>query len=87
LFTVKVKPGSSKGPLVQDTSLDSENPSAQDRLDPGYADLTVFLRAKAVDGAANKQLIQVLSKHFGVSKSSVTIVKGDKSRIKFVEIH
>jgi uncharacterized protein YggU (UPF0235/DUF167 family) len=49
-------------------------------------ELVVYLHAKAVDGAANKQLTETLSKHFGVSKSSVTIVRGHKSRVKFVEI-
>ena len=69
-ISVFVKPNSKKGDLVE-TSPDG---------------LTVFLRAKAVDGAANQALIKVLAKHFGVAKSSVTIVAGNRSRHKIVEI-
>lgn len=38
-----------------------------------------------VDGAANKELVKFLAKKLGVSKSSVKIVSGEKSRIKTVE--
>jgi uncharacterized protein (TIGR00251 family) len=70
IYTVQVKPGSKKGPLVE--AVDNH--------------LTVYLQAKAIDGAANKQLVEVLSKHFGVRKSAVRIVHGEKSRIKHVEV-
>lgn len=70
-ITVRVKPGSKKGPLVEPASDNS---------------LTVFLQQRAVDGAANEGLIEVLAKHFGISKSRVTIEAGFTSRIKRVEI-
>ncbi|WP_223171077.1 DUF167 domain-containing protein [Microbacterium sp. NIBRBAC000506063] len=38
-YTVRVKPGSKKGPLVEEDE---------------KGDLTVFVRERAVDGAANK---------------------------------
>ncbi len=41
---------------------------------------------KAVGGRANKRLLEILSKHFNVPKSKITIVKGAKSRDKMVEI-
>jgi uncharacterized protein YggU (UPF0235/DUF167 family) len=66
-----VKPGSKKGPLVE-VHDDSS--------------LTVFLQQRAVDGAANEGLVELLSKHFGVSKSRVTIEAGFTSRIKRVEV-
>jgi uncharacterized protein YggU (UPF0235/DUF167 family) len=69
--TVKVKPGSKKGPLVE-TSDDGS--------------LTVFLQQRAVDGAANDGLIEVLAKHYGVSKSRITIEAGFTSRIKRVDV-
>ena len=69
-FAVLVKPGSKKGDLVEATS----------------DGLTVFLRAKAVDGAANQALIRVLAKHFHVAKSQIAIVNGQKSRKKLVEV-
>ena len=70
-ITVRVKPGSKKGPLVEAS-------------DDGS--LTVFLQQRAVDGAANEGLIEILAKHFGVSKSRVTIEAGFTSRVKKVEV-
>ena len=67
--TVLVKPGSKKGPLVE-VNTDSS--------------LTVYLLQRAVDGAANEGLIELLAKHFGVSKSRVTLESGFTSRIKRV---
>jgi uncharacterized protein (TIGR00251 family) len=48
--------------------------------------LKVHLTSVPSKGKANEELIELLSKHFGVSKSSVTIVRGLKSRDKVVEI-
>jgi uncharacterized protein YggU (UPF0235/DUF167 family) len=70
-ITVRVKPGSKKGPLVETRDDDS---------------LTVYLQQRAVDGAANEGLVEMLAKHFGVSKSRVTIESGFTSRIKRVEV-
>ncbi|HBG60296.1 MAG: hypothetical protein A2Y03_02365 [Omnitrophica WOR_2 bacterium GWF2_38_59] len=42
----------------------------------------VYLTAPAVDGKANKALIEVLSEHFGVKKSAILIKKGLKTRSK-----
>lgn len=66
-----VKPGSKKGPLVEE---------AQD------GSLVVYLTQRAVDGAANEGLIALLAKHFAVSKSKVTIESGFTSRIKRVSV-
>jgi uncharacterized protein len=46
----------------------------------------VRVDAKAEDGRANKRLIEILSEYFKVSKSSVVISKGLKSRNKIIEI-
>ena len=67
---ITVKPGSSRGPLVE-------------KADDG---LVVYLREKAHDGEANEALVKVLSKHFGVAKSCVVIARGQKSHRKTVEI-
>ena len=67
---VRVKPGSSKGPLVES---DEEG-------------LVVFVREKALDGAANDGVIKLLANHFGVPKSRVRVVRGHTARIKQVEI-
>jgi uncharacterized protein (TIGR00251 family) len=69
-LSVRVKPGSSKGPLVETT-------------DDG---LIVYLKERAVDGAANEALLAVLAKHFGVTKRQVEITTGHGARIKRVRI-
>lgn len=48
--------------------------------------LTVFLQQRAVDGAANEGLIEVLAKHYGVSKSRITLEAGFTSRIKRLNV-
>ncbi|MGX5697131.1 DUF167 domain-containing protein [Agromyces soli] len=72
--TVRVKPGSRKGPLVEATP------------DDPAASLTVFVRERAVDGAANAGVVAVLAAHFGVAKRDVQIVRGESSRVKRVRI-
>ncbi|MDO8381985.1 MAG: DUF167 domain-containing protein [Microbacterium sp.] len=69
-LTVRVKPGSRKGPLVEASG----------------DDLTVFVRERAVDGAANEGVVQALAAHFGVPARDVVILRGHTGRIKRVEI-
>jgi len=69
-YTVRVKPGSRKGPHVE-ASADG---------------LTVHVRERAVDGAANEGLVTALATHFGVARSRVEIVRGHASRVKHVEV-
>jgi len=69
-ISVRVKPGSTKGPLVE----------------PGDGGFTVFLQQRAVDGKANAALLEILAAHFGVAKSRVSLVRGHRSRLKIVRI-
>ena len=69
-IVVRVKPGSSKGPLVES---DEEG-------------LAVFVREKAIDGGANEGVVKLLAEHFGVAKSKVRVVRGHTARIKQIEI-
>lgn len=48
--------------------------------------LKVKLTASPVDGKANKALVAVLAKHYGVPKQCVSIVRGLKTKRKIVEI-
>ncbi|MBD2538978.1 DUF167 domain-containing protein [Coleofasciculus sp. FACHB-SPT36] len=48
--------------------------------------LTVHLKSPPVDGKANEELIQILSKKFNVSKLRIFIKSGLSSRNKLVEI-
>lgn len=70
IYSVTVKPGSKKGPLIlQDGS-----------------QLTVYLREKPIDGEANTALVKQLSKHFGIAKSCIVIKSGANSRQKLIEV-
>lgn len=68
---IRVKPGSRKGPLVE---TDAEGA------------LVVFVRERAVDGAANTAVERVLAAHLGVPRSRVTIVRGNTARLKTVRV-
>ncbi|MBI3593161.1 MAG: YggU family protein [Nitrospirae bacterium] len=54
----------------------------------GVADnvVKVKLTAPPVDGAANEQLIELLSEECNIKKSSIIILKGESSRRKIVKI-
>ena len=74
LVTVRVKPGSRKGPLVELVPM------------PDGDVLTVFVQQRAVDGQANTAVIELLARHFGVPKSTIEIVRGHTARLKVVRI-
>jgi uncharacterized protein YggU (UPF0235/DUF167 family) len=67
LLSVRVKPGSRKGPLV-DVGPDG--------------DITIYVREAAVEGKANDAVLRVLAEHVGVPRSRVTLVSGRTSRVK-----
>ena len=46
----------------------------------------VRIDERAIEGRANNRLLEILSKHFGVPKSRITIIRGAKSRDKQIEI-
>jgi uncharacterized protein len=69
-----VKPGSRKGPLVE---------APDDGRD---VDLVVYVKERAVDGAANSAVVDALAHHFGVAKSAVEIISGHSARLKRVRL-
>ncbi len=68
---VRVKPGNRKGPLVE-------------RGPDGV--LTVYVRERAVDGAANVGVVAALADYWGVSQRDVVIVAGHAARVKTVTV-
>lgn len=48
--------------------------------------LVVRVKEPPVDGKANKKIIELLSKHFSVSKSQITLISGVKSKLKTFKI-
>ncbi|MCD6094267.1 MAG: DUF167 domain-containing protein [Candidatus Omnitrophica bacterium] len=47
--------------------------------------LKVYLTAPAIEGKANKLLIQILARHFNCRKSELRIIKGEKTRNKLIQ--
>jgi hypothetical protein len=48
--------------------------------------LVIRVTAPALEGRANESVRRVLAKHLGVSRSSVTIMRGHRSRDKVIQI-
>ncbi|HEX8368995.1 MAG TPA: DUF167 domain-containing protein [Pyrinomonadaceae bacterium] len=70
VFSVKVVPRAAKSEIVG-----------------GYdGALKIRLASPPVDGAANAELVRLLSKTFGVSRSAVEILSGQSARTKQVKI-
>ena len=67
IVSVRVKPGSRKGPLVE-TGADGA--------------LTIYVREPAVDGKANAAVLRLLAEHLGVPRSRIELVSGATSRLK-----
>ncbi|HRR95094.1 MAG TPA: DUF167 domain-containing protein [Candidatus Paceibacterota bacterium] len=49
--------------------------------------LEVFITAPAKNGKANEALIKILAEYFAVAPSSISLIKGLKSRNKIFEIN
>jgi uncharacterized protein YggU (UPF0235/DUF167 family) len=67
VITVRVKPGSRKGPLVE---------VGADGV------LTIYVRERAVEGKANEAVVKLLAAHLSVPRSRVELVSGATSRVK-----
>ena len=69
-YTVKVKAGSSR----------------EEVLEVSDNELIVAVHARAHDGEANEAVRKNIAEYFGVAKSCVEIIRGEKSRIKIIEV-
>ena len=47
--------------------------------------IKIRIKAPAVEGAANKELIKFLSKQFKIAKSNIVFISGQQSKIKIVQ--
>ena len=70
IFTVRVVPRASKSEVVGEID----------------GALKIKLKSPPVDGAANEELIKVLSKTYGVPKSAIEILSGHASKTKRIRI-
>lgn len=50
-------------------------------------ELKVKVTAPAIDGRANTAMVEALHEHFGVPRSRIEILRGNRSRKKVVCIH
>ena len=58
----------------------------KERIEPKGEVLKIYLNAPALEGRANKRLIEVLADYFDTKKSNIAIIRGAKTREKIVEI-
>ena len=63
-------------------------PNAKKSEFAGYreGELVLRLNAPPVDGKANKAAVEFVSRYFGVSRSAVLLVGGERSRHKIFQI-
>lgn len=47
----------------------------------------IRIMAKAIDGKANKSIIEFLSKEFNLKKKDIEIIRGEKSSKKIISIN
>ena len=87
-FKCKVVTRSSRNEVLGIDNLEKLNLNFTDEKN-GENDLPflkIYLTAVPVDGKANKELIKLLSEKLGVSKSKISIIKGEKSKEKVIEV-
>lgn len=53
----------------------------------GEASFEVKVDERATGGRANRRLVEILSEHFKVPKSRISVVRGARSRDKMVEVN
>ncbi len=49
--------------------------------------LVVYTKAPAIEGKANQAAIELLAKHYGVSKSQIQLLRGHTSKRKIFKIN
>ena len=49
--------------------------------------LKVYMTEPAIQGRANKRLIEILAEYYNTKKYNITIIQGEKQRDKVVEIN
>jgi uncharacterized protein (TIGR00251 family) len=59
----------------------------KDKVKEEEGRLKVHVKAPAVDGKANKSLIELLSAYFNVKKTDIAIIKGELAREKVITIN
>jgi uncharacterized protein (TIGR00251 family) len=58
----------------------------REKIEPFGAGLKIHVREPALEGRANERVVELLAEHYGVRRSAVSILLGEKRRDKVVEI-
>jgi uncharacterized protein len=57
------------------------------RVEPYQGGLKVYLCEPALQGRANKCLIEIIAQHYNIKKNTISIIKGLRNRDKVVQIN
>jgi uncharacterized protein (TIGR00251 family) len=72
--------------LIRLTIFVQPNASCDEVIGKHGEAIKIRLRAKPIDGEANHYLIKYIAKCFKIKKNQIKIYKGQKNRIKLLEI-
>ncbi len=74
---------SDKSHLIIALTILARPASKLEKISPGpNGEMVIHLKAKPVDGAANKGIVKILSKVFGLPQSNIAFKSGEKSKAK-----
>lgn len=62
------------------------DPGGQFTFDEATMEINVSLRCVPVKGKANKELVNIISKHFDIKASNIKIIHGLYSKTKVIQI-
>jgi hypothetical protein len=85
-FKCKVITRSSRNEIMGLDNLSKLNFYLRNKNEKDLPQLKIYLTAVPVDGRANRDLIKLLSEKLDVSKSKISIIRGEKSSEKIIEI-
>jgi uncharacterized protein YggU (UPF0235/DUF167 family) len=80
-FSILVKTGSSKGPLVEKCF------STKNTINNDYDNYIIHVREKPYKGQANKKVVEIFAKYLNVPKSKISIIRGTKSHNKTIGLN
>ena len=86
-FKCKVITRASRNEVLGIDSLNQLDFKFKDNGISKLPELKVYLTAVPIDGRANKELIKLLSKELNISKSKISIIRGEKNKEKIIEIN
>jgi uncharacterized protein YggU (UPF0235/DUF167 family) len=73
--------------LILTLSIWAKPSSKVERITPGPGgEVVLYVHSKPVDGAANEDIIRMISDLFGIPKSAISLESGHKSKFKKVKL-